>query len=671
MKKTFLFILVFLFMVSLGFGDVFMTELADPNNNSNARYIELYNNGSTAVDFTEGSNWRIDKYTNASPTVSYSINLTGTIAAGDFYIIAYDLTSGTFLSVYGFAADQLDAVSNGVVGANGDDPIELVDGTGTVVDQFGVPGIDGTGFSQEYEDGRAERVATVLTGQATYADENWNTWSDGPGGDVIQTQDAPGDFDPDSWIGTGGNILPSISNITQVPASGITSSTTVAVSADVTDADGTISLVELHWGLTSGSLGTTISMSNGGSGDTYTTTSDIPAQSDGITVYYEVYAEDDVPESKTSLEYYYFVSDAAGPTAGVVFISEVSDENTGGYTTAYMEIYNNSVNYINMENSYIERWSGGAYNGYTYTFGSGVIIPAEGVLIVARGADQATFEAAWSITISSLNASFDQGSTSLYFTTGRSYKLFSPSSRDEIDSTPEVDAGNRIVQTSVGTWSSQESSSNATPGNLDGGQALPVTLSNFTAQFVNDNLTILWTTQSETNNLGWNIYRGETENALENNTTFCINNSGLIPGAGTTSGPTNYQFTDEYDVTVGQTYWYWLESIDGGGNTDTYGPATLTVPEEEPVPQLPQNTFLCRNYPNPFNPETMIEFSIKENETGTLTIYNTKGQLLETYQYEAGEHELTWDAIQYGSGIYFYKLKTQSYTETKKMIMLK
>ena len=81
--------------------------------------------------------------------------------------------------------------------------------------------------------------------------------------------------------------------------------------------------------------------------------------------------------------------------------------------------------------------------------------------------------------------------------------------------------------------------------------------------------------------------------------------------------------------------------------------------------------FKLTNYPNPFNPETMIELSIKENETGTLTIYNMKGQLLETYEYKAGNHELNWDAAQYSSGIYFYKLETQSYTETKKMIMLK
>jgi hypothetical protein len=196
---------------------------------------------------------------------------------------------------------------------------------------------------------------------------------------------------------------------------------------------------------------------------------------------------------------------------------------------------------------------------------------------------------------------------------------------------------------------------------------LPVTLSSFTAIYANSTPILHWTTQSENSNLGWNVYRSFSQN-LEQASQI---NYELIPGAGTTSEPTDYQFTDEYDVIVSQTYWYWLETVDGGGNTGTYGPATLTIPEEEPVPQLPQYTFLCKNYPNPFNPDTKIEFDIKEGENGSLTIYNLKGQLLVTYQYEAGEHELAWDAAQYGSGIYFYKLETQSYTETKKMIMLK
>jgi len=104
----------------------------------------------------------------------------------------------------------------------------------------------------------------------------------------------------------GGNALPFITNIARTPAGDITSSTTVSISADVTDSDGTISLVALHWGLASGSLTYTINMSNSG-GDTYTTNSDIPAQSDLTTVYYEIYAEDNVPESSTSAKQSYTV----------------------------------------------------------------------------------------------------------------------------------------------------------------------------------------------------------------------------------------------------------------------------------------------------------------------------------------------------------------------------
>ena len=77
------------------------------------------------------------------------------------------------------------------------------------------------------------------------------------------------------------------------------------------------------------------------------------------------------------------------------------------------------------------------------------------------------------------------------------------------------------------------------------------------------------------------------------------------------------------------------------------------------------------NYPNPFNPLTMINFSIQDGTSGALTIYNIRGQLLETHNYEAGDHELNWNAAQYGSGIYFYKLETQNYTNIKKMIMVK
>ena len=74
MKKLY-FLLLTVLMTATSFGQVFITEIADPNNNAEARFIELYNAGPTDVDFTEGNGWQIDKYTNASASVSVVKNL--------------------------------------------------------------------------------------------------------------------------------------------------------------------------------------------------------------------------------------------------------------------------------------------------------------------------------------------------------------------------------------------------------------------------------------------------------------------------------------------------------------------------------------------------------------------------------------------------------------------
>ncbi len=101
----------------------------------------------------------------------------------------------------------------------------------------------------------------------------------------------------------GGNIPPVIANITQSPSSNILATDDVVITADVTDSDGTVSLVQLNYGLSPGSYGTPIAMSN--SGDTYTAT--IPAQAAGSTVYYQIYAEDNDGDGSTSDEYSYIV----------------------------------------------------------------------------------------------------------------------------------------------------------------------------------------------------------------------------------------------------------------------------------------------------------------------------------------------------------------------------
>jgi hypothetical protein len=197
---------------------------------------------------------------------------------------------------------------------------------------------------------------------------------------------------------------------------------------------------------------------------------------------------------------------------------------------------------------------------------------------------------------------------------------------------------------------------------------VPVTLSSFTVAYTNGNPILCWTTQSETNNLGWNMYRSENEDfdqSIQLNYT-------LILGEGTTNQPTDYTYEDEYEVEIGYTYWYLLESVDESGETEDYGPISLTIPEEENnIPELPCKTVLYGNHPNPFNPFTNIQFDIKENETGVLSIFNLKGQIIESQRFNFGKHNYLWNAENCSSGVYLYKLQTESFSKTNKMLLLK
>jgi len=116
------------------------------------------------------------------------------------------------------------------------------------------------------------------------------------------------------WTGFAGgeNTPPTITNITETPPIDVTSTTTVSISADVTDTDGTVALVQCTWGTISGVYPNTINMT--ASGDTYTTVTDIPAQADGTTVFYVIYAEDDDGAPITSLVQSYTVNDPATTT---------------------------------------------------------------------------------------------------------------------------------------------------------------------------------------------------------------------------------------------------------------------------------------------------------------------------------------------------------------------
>lgn len=92
-------------------------------------------------------------------------------------------------------------------------------------------------------------------------------------------------------------------------------------------------------------------------------------------------------------------------------------------------------------------------------------------------------------------------------------------------------------------------------------------------------------------------------------------------------------------------------------------------------PTLIPGTFsLAQNYPNPFNPTTNIRYSLAEKSHVELSVYNVLGQkianLVSTDQV-AGEYSAPWDASRVASGVYFYRLETEKFTATKKMMLVK
>jgi hypothetical protein len=94
---------------------------------------------------------------------------------------------------------------------------------------------------------------------------------------------------------------------------------------------------------------------------------------------------------------------------------------------------------------------------------------------------------------------------------------------------------------------------------------------------------------------------------------------------------------------------------------------------------LPGGFALAQNYPNPFNPTTTISFSLPTKGTAKLEIYNVLGKLVAvpfSGTVEAGDHQVVWDGKNetgeaVASGVYFYRLTADKYTDTKKMMLLK
>lgn len=211
--------------------------------------------------------------------------------------------------------------------------------------------------------------------------------------------------------------------------------------------------------------------------------------------------------------------------------------------------------------------------------------------------------------------------------------------------------------------------------NQGGDSTLPVVLSSFSAIPTQQNYVQLnWTTQSETNMLGFRIYRNSTENVSD-----ALNLNVLIP-ATNTSLEHQYSYLDE-EITGYGIYYYWLETCDLDGQMQMNGPVSVTVnaqPENPDIPSVILDNFV-HAYPNPFQPNLYLQINQKEEGILTVLVYDILGRkvaVLNDAYIAKGIKNLIWngkdDFGRYCStGVYFIHCKAGKRTQTIKAVLVK
>ncbi len=196
---------------------------------------------------------------------------------------------------------------------------------------------------------------------------------------------------------------------------------------------------------------------------------------------------------------------------------------------------------------------------------------------------------------------------------------------------------------------------------------VPVELASFSASVSNGDVKLNWETSTETNNRGFEI-----ERKLKNREWITI---GFVAGNGTSTERHSYTYKDKsLDRNYSGRILYRLKQmdLDGGYKYSNQVYADFDF--------IPDRVTLAQNYPNPFNPSTTIKYSIPVEANVKLAVYNSLGEkvtdLVNTVQ-SNGNYQVTWNAENSASGIYFYRLEVSDmqnhslFNDSRKIVLVK
>lgn len=236
-------------------------------------------------------------------------------------------------------------------------------------------------------------------------------------------------------------------------------------------------------------------------------------------------------------------------------------------------------------------------------------------------------------------------------------------SNDPENSTqPKICESSRPLQYLSIIWHDEDGDILARNGTWYG---VPVELISFTAKIMANDVKLSWSTATEINNRGFEIQRSAQLSPTQQQGR-AWSSIGFVEGRGTTTEIQNYTFTDK-NIEPGR-YNYRLIQSDFDG-TSEYSNVI------EAVIDVHYDFALLQNYPNPFNPTTIVTFSVPAGlHKVKLSIYDILGNeiaVLVNEEKPAGEYSVEWNASDFASGVYFYKLQTPEFISSKKLLLMK
>jgi hypothetical protein len=187
--------------------------------------------------------------------------------------------------------------------------------------------------------------------------------------------------------------------------------------------------------------------------------------------------------------------------------------------------------------------------------------------------------------------------------------------------------------------------------------ALPVELTSFSANISGSIVSLNWNTATEVNNYGFEV---EKQSSINNWSKI-----GFVEGNGTTNAPKSYSFLDK---SVSGKISYRLKQIDRDGKFE------YSKVIEAEVVAAPKVFGLEQNFPNPFNPSTVINYSITHASNVVLKVYDILGGEVATLVTETkspGSYSVIFNASALANGVYFYRLNAGQLSDVKRLTVMK